>query len=352
LRVVRKVHLMQLPREVLLGENLIGEVVNVAKRLGLGPKALVIYGPRTREIAGREVERSLSAEYEALGVTVKGATMEEVNRVLDKTRDEGVDWLIAVGGGSIIDVAKLASFKAGIPFISFPTTASHDGIASANASIKDLGLKTSMKAVPPIAVIADVKIIKTAPYRYLAAGVGDIISNLTAVKDWQLAHRIKGEYYSEYAASLSLMSAKMVIKNADIIRLGNEESVRKVVKGLISGGVAMSIAGSSRPASGAEHLFSHALDQIAPKPALHGEQVGVGTIIMAYLHGLKWERVRETLKKVGAPTNAYELGIEPEYIIEALTIAHTIRPERYTILGKDGLTREAAEKAAKITGVI
>ena len=148
------------------------------------------------------------------------------------------------------------------------------------------------------------------------------------------------------------MSAKMVMKNADIIRLGNEESVRKVVKGLISSGVAMSIAGSSRPASGAEHLFSHALDMIAPKPALHGEQCGVGTILMAYLHGLKWEHIRETLKRVGAPINAYELGIEPEYIIEALTVAHTIRPERYTILGKEGITREAAEKAARITGVI
>ncbi|ASJ04928.1 NAD(P)-dependent glycerol-1-phosphate dehydrogenase [Thermococcus barossii] len=345
-------HLMQLPREVLLGENLKGEVVNVARRLGLGERALVLYGPKTREIAGRDIEKSLGESFDVSGLVIREASMEEVERTLAKIRDENVNWLIAVGGGSIIDVAKLASFRAGIPFISFPTTASHDGIASANASIRDLGTKTSVKAVPPIAVIADVKVIKTAPYRYLAAGVGDMISNLTAVKDWQLAHRIKGEYYSEYAASLSLMSAKMVIKNADIIRLGNEESVRKVVKGLISCGVAMSIAGSSRPASGAEHLFSHALDAIAPKPALHGEQVGVGTIIMAYLHGLKWERIRETLKKVGAPTNAYELGIDPEYIIEALTIAHTIRPERYTILGKDGLTREAAEKAAKITGVI
>ncbi|ASI98960.1 NAD(P)-dependent glycerol-1-phosphate dehydrogenase [Thermococcus celer Vu 13 = JCM 8558] len=345
-------HLMQLPREVLLGENLKGEVVNVAKRLGLGEKALILYGPRTKEIAGREVERNLQESFDVSALTVKAATTGEVERALAKIRDEGADWLIAVGGGSIIDVAKLASFKAGVPFISFPTTASHDGIASANASIKDLGSKTSVKAVPPVAVIADVEVIKTAPYRYLAAGVGDMISNLTAVKDWRLAHRIKGEYYSEYAASLSLMSAKMVIKNADIIRLGNEESVRKVVKGLISSGVAMSIAGSSRPASGAEHLFSHALDAIAPKPALHGEQVGVGTIIMAYLHGLKWERIRETLKRVGAPTNAYELGIEPDIIVEALTIAHTIRPERYTILGRDGLTREAAENAAKITGVI
>ncbi|NJD99807.1 NAD(P)-dependent glycerol-1-phosphate dehydrogenase [Thermococcus sp. LS1] len=345
-------HLMQLPREVLLGENLKGEVVNVAKRLSLGERALILYGPKTKEIAGKDVEKNLKEAFEVSSLIVREATMGEVERTLDKIRDENVNWLIAVGGGSIIDVAKLASFKAGVPFISFPTTASHDGIASANASIRDSGAKTSIKAIPPIAVIADVQVIKTAPYRYLAAGVGDMISNFTAVKDWQLAHRIRGEYYSEYAASLSLMSAKMVIKNADIIRLGNEESVRKVIKGLISSGVAMSIAGSSRPASGAEHLFSHALDMIAPKPALHGEQCGVGTIIMAYLHGLKWEKIRETLKKVGAPTNAYELGIDPEYIIEALTIAHTIRPERYTILGKEGLTREAAEKAAKITGVI
>lgn len=345
-------HLMELPREVLLGENLAGETVSVAKRLKLGRRVLVLYGPKTKEIAGEEVEENLSREFEASGVVVRGATMEEVERVIAIARETSADWMIAVGGGSIIDVAKLSSYRVGIPFVSFPTTASHDGIASANASIKDLGSKTSVKARPPIAVIADVSVIKTAPYRYLAAGVGDIISNLTAVKDWQLAHRIRGEYYSEYAASLSLMSAKMVIKNADIIRLGNEESVRKVIKGLISSGVAMSIAGSSRPASGAEHLFSHALDMLAPKPALHGEQCGVGTIIMAYLHGLKWERVRETLKRVGAPTNAYELGIDPEIIIKALTIAHTIRPERYTILGKEGLTWEAAEKAAKITGVI
>jgi len=350
---MKGVHLMQLPREVLLGENLKGEVVNVARRLGLGERALILYGPRTKEIAGKDVERNLKREYDVVSLTIKkGATMGEVERTIRLIRDEKANWVIAVGGGSIIDVAKLASFRTGVPFVSFPTTASHDGIASANASIRDLGAKTSVKAVPPVAVIADVKVIKTAPYRYLAAGVGDTISNLTAVRDWQLAHRIRGEYYSEYAASLSLMSAKMVMKNADIIRLGNEESVRKVIKALISTGVAMSIAGSSRPASGAEHLFSHALDMLLEKPALHGEQTGLGTIIMAYLHGMKWEKVRETLKRVGAPTTAYELGIEPEIIVEALTIAHTIRPERYTILGKDGLTREAAEKAAKITGVI
>ncbi len=343
---------MELPREVLLGEDLKDKVSQVAKRLKLGENVLILYGPKTKEIAGKDVETHLKNFFHVKNLLIKEASMKNVQKALETIRNENMDWVLGVGGGSIIDVAKLTSFKADVPFISFPTTASHDGIASANASIRDLEAKTSIKARPPVAVIADVNIIKTAPYRYLAAGVGDMISNLTAVKDWELAHRIRGEYFSEYAASLSLMSAKMVIKNADIIRLSNEESVRKVIKALISSGVAMSIAGSSRPASGAEHLFSHALDAIAPKPALHGEQCGVGTIIMAYLHGLNWKKIRETLKRVGAPINAYELEIDPEFIIEALTIAHTIRPERYTILGKDGLTKEAAEKAAKITGVI
>jgi glycerol-1-phosphate dehydrogenase [NAD(P)+] len=114
----------------------------------------------------------------------------------------------------------------------------------------------------------------------------------------------------------------------------------------------MSIAGTSRPCSGAEHLFSHALTMIAPKPAMHGEQVGVGTIMCAYLHGANWELIKEVLHSIGAPTNAKELGIEPECVIEALTTAHSMRPERYTILGDSGLTKEAAHRLAAVTGVI
>jgi glycerol-1-phosphate dehydrogenase [NAD(P)+] len=98
-------------------------------------------------------------------------------------------------------------------------------------------------------------------------------------------------------------------------------------------------------------MFSHALDRIAPKPALHGEQCGVGTIMMMYLHGGNWQEIRDALKKIGAPTNAEELGIEDKYIIEALLQAHSIRPDRYTILG-NGLTFSAAEKVARITKVI
>ena len=114
----------------------------------------------------------------------------------------------------------------------------------------------------------------------------------------------------------------------------------------------MSIAGSSRPASGAEHKFSHALDQIADTPALHGAQCGIGTIMMMYLHGGDWEQVRKALKAVGAPTTAQQLNIPDEQIIQALVKAHEIKPERYTILGFKGLTEDAAGALAKTTMVI
>jgi glycerol-1-phosphate dehydrogenase [NAD(P)+] len=143
-----------------------------------------------------------------------------------------------------------------------------------------------------------------------------------------------------------------MIKSACDIKEGLVESAAIVVKALISSGMAISIAGNSRPASGAEHKFSHALDILAPKPALHGEQCGVGTIMMMYLHGGDWEFIRDTLKTIKAPVNASQLGIDPEYIIQALTKAHTIRKERYTILGDRGLTVESAEKLARKTKVI
>jgi glycerol-1-phosphate dehydrogenase [NAD(P)+] len=148
------------------------------------------------------------------------------------------------------------------------------------------------------------------------------------------------------------MSAKLVMENADLIRQKNEEGVRVLIEALISCGVSMSIAGSSRPCSGSEHMFSHALETIRPNHALHGERCGVGTIMMAYLHRRKWGHIKATLEKMGAPTSAYELGIEKEDVIKALEVATTIRPERYTILNKLNLNSEACEKLAKTTEVI
>jgi glycerol-1-phosphate dehydrogenase [NAD(P)+] len=170
------------------------------------------------------------------------------------------------------------------------------------------------------------------------------------VRDWQLAHRLRGEDYSSFAAVLAETAARIIMDYAPQIRPGIEESAWIAVKSLIVSGVSMSVAGSSRPASGAEHMFSHALDQLAPGRALHGEQVGLGTILMLNLHAGPWREVRDVLARVGAPTTAREAGLKESEVLDALTRAHTIR-ERYTILGSDGLTREAAEHLVRVTGV-
>lgn len=342
---------IELPREVWMGPDVIRQVPDICLRLCPRGKALVVSDPMTFKLAGKEVERSLaSAGFDATHVLIEFADMRTVARVRKVVKGK-IDFLLGVGGGMCIDIAKLASFQEGKPFLSIPTAASHDGIASSRASIKSKRRPTSIETHSPIAIVADTLVIKRAPHRLLAAGCGDMVANLTAVRDWELARRLRGEAFSEYAAALSLMSAQLVIENAHVIKRHTEESVRKVVKALISSGVAMAIAGSSRPASGSEHLFSHALDLIAPKPALHGEQCGVGTIMMARLHGEDWRAIRDALKTIGAPTNARELGIAPKHVVKALTKAHRIRPERYTIL-RDGLSAREAERLAKETGVI
>lgn len=343
---------MQLPRDVLVGHGVLDEVGDVCRDLKLKGNALIVTGSTTQSVAGKRVSELLeNTENSVETVITCKATMEEVEKVMKKAQKAEVNFLLGVGSGRSIDLAKLASTRLELPFISVPTAASHDGIASSHASILDNGKNTSVKAQAPIAVIADTEVISEAPFRFLAAGCGDIISNYTAVLDWELASRLRNEYFGEYAAALSRMAARVIIENADSIKPEHETSTRLVVKALVSNGVAMSIAGSSRPASGSEHMFSHALDRIAPRPALHGEQCGVGTIMMMYLHGGDWQEIREALKKIGAPINAKELGVEDKYIIEALLHAHSIRPERYTILG-NGLTPSAAEKVARITKVI
>ena len=148
------------------------------------------------------------------------------------------------------------------------------------------------------------------------------------------------------------MTANMIMENASEIREEDKGTAWTVIKALVSSGVAISIAGSSAPASGSEHKFSHALDMIVERPALHGEQCGVGTILMTYLYGENWQRIRDVLKDIGAPTTAKDLGIKEDYVIDALTLAHKINPDRYTILGASGLTRQAAERLALATGVI
>ncbi|MEM3726566.1 MAG: NAD(P)-dependent glycerol-1-phosphate dehydrogenase [Candidatus Bathyarchaeia archaeon] len=346
-------HRIQLPREVIIGKGVIEQVTHISRKLGFSESALIVTGSKTYEVAGKPIQKLLEQEHVHVETfLVETATVKDVEAVEEKIRVSKPQVVFGVGGGTKIDVAKLSSARQDVPFISIPTTASHDGITSPLSSIKGFEKPYSVMAQSPIAIIADTDIIVKSPWRFTVSGCADVIAKLTAVKDWMLAHEEKNEYYGEYAASLALMSAKLVIQNAETIKPENEEGLRILLEALISCGVAMSIAGSSRPCSGSEHLFSHALDMVRANHALHGEQCGVGAIMMAYLHKMNWKRIRDALKRLGAPTNADELKMDKEDIVKALFLAQSIRPERYTILNKLNLSVEACRKIAEATEVI
>lgn len=346
-------HYMQLPREVIVGDGTLSRIPEVVKRLNVKGPALIIAGHRSLEIAGNTVRDLLTQT----GITVETLLVEaagfrDLLKIEEKIAELKPKILFGVGGGTKIDAAKLSSAHQGIPFISVPTTLSHDGIASPLASVRGFGKPYSAMSQAPLAIVADTQVIAQAPWRFVVSGCGDVIAKFTAVKDWRLAHAEKAEYYGEYAASLALMSATLVEQNAKLIEKGNEAGTRILLEALISCGVAMSIAGSSRPCSGSEHLFSHALDVVNSSGALHGEQCGVGSILMTHLYGEDWRRIRDTLKHIGAPTNAEELGVKDRDIVKALELAATIRPDRYTILQKLNMDHCACEKAARATEVI
>ena len=345
---------IRLPRNVVVGHGVLDRTVEAVEDVHLSGRPLVVTSPTPREVAGERV----LADFEAAGrdpavVEVDAASFEAVESVLSTAEATEAGFLVGVGGGKAIDIAKMAADERGDGFVSVPTAASHDGIVSGRGSVPEGDTRHSVASEPPLAVIADTAVIADAPWRLTTAGCADIISNYTAVRDWQLAHRLKNVEYSEYAGALSRMTAEMLVSRADSVKQGLEESAWIVVKALVSSGVAMSIADSSRPASGAEHLFSHQLDRLAPGAALHGHQVGVGAVVTAYLQdGAEgdWRDVRDALATIGAPTTAAELGIDEATVLEALTTAHTIR-DRYTILG-DGISEAAAREAATVTGVI
>ncbi len=342
---------IRLPRNVVIGHGVIEETETVLSDLHLSGCGLIVTSKTPRELAVTGVIEQL--DFDPPVELVDQARFRAVEAVIDRARAEDIDYLLGIGGGTVIDVAKMAADELGVGFVSVPTTASHDGIVSGRGSIPSGNTRHSVAADPPLGVIADTELIAGAPWRYTTAGCADIISNYTAVRDWQLAHRLKNAEYSEYAGALSQMTAEMLVGNAESIKPGLEDSAWIVMKALVSSGVAMSIADSSRPASGAEHLISHQLDRIAGDTALHGHQVGVATITTEYLHTGQdgnWQNVRGALSSIGAPTTVDALGHSTDDFLKAMTSAHEIR-DRYTILG-NGVSEAAAREAARVTGVI
>lgn len=197
--------------------------------------------------------------------------------------DPACDCVLGIGSGVINDCCKVLAHAVGRKQMIVGTAPSMDGYASSSSSMVVGGCKNSMINACPAAIICDVDIIKDAPMHMLHAGLGDMLAKYIGLCEWRIVELINGEYYCENVAGLMRASLEKIVKNAPGLRRREPAAVQATVEGLVLSGIAMSYAGTSRPASGMEHYFSHlwemmALERKVPYE-LHGIQVGVGTLL-------------------------------------------------------------------------
>lgn len=191
----------------------------------------------------------------------------------------GVSAIVGMGGGRALDAAKHVAFLAGLPYIAVPTSLSNDGFASPQSSLTVDGRRRSLPSAMPAGVVVDTQVCLEAPPVLWLSGVGDLVAKFTAVKDWKMAFHARGTPVDDFAALLSDATVFQFIARP----LRDLEGMKRLGTALMLNGIAMAVCGSSRPASGSEHLISHALDEITARPRLHGLQVGVATYIVSLL---------------------------------------------------------------------
>jgi glycerol-1-phosphate dehydrogenase [NAD(P)+] len=309
-------------------------------RISTGGDVAVVVGPGQGQVIADLIRPSLR---HADVFTTVGGTVDAALELAAKLRAGPYDAVVGIGGGKTLDVAKYAATRYGLPMVSVATSLSHDGIASPIATLDTDGIRGSHGVHIPIAVVVDLDFIETGR-RQSRAGIAELVSNISALADWDLAHREKGEPVDGLAATLARIGAEAVLNHPG--DMSTDGFVITLAEALISSGIAMAISGSSRPVSGGCHEISHAIDIRFPGTALHAEQVGVGALFCTYLRGdeARFAQLGEVLRRHGLPRTPADLGLTTEQFVEAVLFAPQTRPGRYTILEHLGLTPERVEQ--------
>jgi len=324
------------PRFLEVGAGLIPNLLEILQTQRGNVRRILLLGDRkTFAIGGRAIARDFTRRNIRVDQMVvescDGPMVERISARIERGRP---DLVIGFGGGKVLDASKLAAGQARIKYLSVPTILSNDGIASPVSVIKARNdVPVSHLTRPPWGVVVDIKIVQKAPIRHLRAGIGDLISNLSAVYDARLARKRKKGGVDDYALSLAEAGPARLLEQRSP-RIKDPDFLMRLTEGLAQSGLAMGIAGSSQPASGSEHKISHSLDQLHPRRRnLHGEQVGVAAIFtMAVQENDYLARVRAFYGRIGFPVKLNYLGLTPEIFCRVVAYAVRIRPDRYTIL--------------------
>jgi glycerol-1-phosphate dehydrogenase [NAD(P)+] len=277
----------------------------------------------------QRLEASLAREGLALvgREEVDEASFEQASALFTRLPG-GCEALVGFGGGRALDVAKYVAFLAGLPYLAVPTSLSNDGFCSPQSSLTQGGRRRSLHAMMPSGVVVDTDVCLRAPETLWWSGVGDLVAKVTAIADWKRAFHARGTPVNDFAALLS--DATVFQFMARPVR--DLEGVRLLATALMLNGIAMEVSGSSRPASGSEHLISHALDALAARPRLHGLQVGVATYVVSHLQGQGTERVASVLDSTGFWRGITEDPFSRREWLEAVRLAPTLKEDFYTVL--------------------
>ncbi len=299
------------------------------RRISADGHVAVAVGPGQGESVVEAIRPSLG---NADVFTVRGGSLEAAGDLQTEVRGKSYDALVGIGGGRTLDVAKYAAMRLGLPMVAVATNLAHDGIASPVSSLLHEGGKGSFGVVPPVAVVVDLDYVRTSPPQMVLSGVGDLVSNITACEDWRLASRERGEPVDGLAVTFARTAAEAVLHRTDGIE--SDGFLTALAEGLVLSGMAMTAAGDSRPSSGADHEIMHAIDQLFPGTANHGELAGVGALFSAYVRENERlaEQIDRCLRRHELPRVPADLGLTKEQFAEAVVLAPSTRPDRYTIL--------------------
>ncbi|WP_165235559.1 iron-containing alcohol dehydrogenase family protein [Aquisphaera insulae] len=307
------------------------------RRAGHSPAILLVSQGLVPEYLGR-AERSLAEHaIERLEtVEVADASFEFASSLFTRLPGKARA-VIGLGGGKALDVAKYVAFLARLPYYATPTSLSNDGFCSPQSSLTMDGRRKSLAASLPHAVVLDLDVCEQAPRPLWLSGVGDLVCKLTAIFDWKLAFHRRGLPVNDFAALLSDATVYQFLAQPSFDR----EGARLLGTALMLNGVAMEICGSSRPASGSEHLISHALDAVSKRPRLHGLQVGVATYLVSLLQRNQSERIGRVFDQTGFWEAVRSDPFSASEWKQAIRLAPTIKDDFYTVLSEPGALDEA-----------
>ncbi|SDO19083.1 iron-containing alcohol dehydrogenase family protein [Alkalicoccus daliensis] len=302
--------------------------------------AMILFDHFTFQTFSEDVKNSFS---KIVPDTLKLAEDLNINDLIQQAFSiKAYDVIVAVGGGAVIDHGKYIAFSRNIPFLSVPTSASNDGFASSNCSLIINGRKTTVPAKVPYGIIADLDVIKQAPDKFVLAGIGDLMSNITALYDWEFEDFHGVGQVNAFAAMLSKKAVNSFIRTPmDDIK--HPTFLKELVSSLTMGGVATVISGNSAPISGSEHLISHALDKYAAAPQMHGLQIGIASYIMAHVQDHRAERMEKVFSRTGFFTYVKTLQMKKTDFHHAIEKSPEMKPQRYTFLHEQKYRSRALE---------